>query len=213
MTFDDIGRVWREEPSGDIKRRRVEALSDAMGRADSLLGRQHRNGKRIFILTAVLAVPVLMWGVINAPRPTLALPGSLMIGAWLALMWLRWRNLRPPSPDATQPVRMAVEAEVKRLRFLERFWGDASWAMIALFLAGEILAYEGFRPPEAERTIVSVIFYAMLIGITALAVFRNPVLARRKVRPLREDLESWLEGLQALEHEDSSQLDIEGGAA
>jgi hypothetical protein len=213
MTFDDIGRVWREEPSGAIKRRRVEDLSDVMGRADSFLGRQHRNGRRILVLTAVLVVPVFTWGVINAPRPMLALPGSLMIGLWLALMSLRWRNLRPPSPDATQPVRIAVEAEVARLRFLERFWGDAPWAMIALFLAGEILAFEGFRSPDGERTMVSVVFYVMLIGIIAVSVFRNPVLARRRVRPLREDLESWLEGLQALEREGSSQPNIEGGAA
>lgn len=205
MTFDDIGRVWREEPSGALKRRRVEDLSDVMGRADRFLGALHRKGKRIFVLTAVLVVPVFTWGLLHAPRPMLALPGSLIVGAWLTLMWLRWRNLRPPSPDATQPVRIVVEAEVERLRFLERFWGDVPWTMIALFLVGEILAFEGFRSPESEHTVVSVIFYAMLLGIIAMVVFRNPVLVRRKVRPLREDLESWLEGLQALEREGSSQ--------
>ena len=78
--------------------------------------------------------------------------------------------------------------------------------MIALFLVGEILAFEGFRPVGAERSIVSFVFYPMLIGIIAVVVFRNPVFARKKVRPLREDLESWLEGLQALENEDAPRL-------
>lgn len=199
MTFDDIGRVWREEPSGEIKRRRVENLSDVMGRADRFLGPLYRNGKRIFILTAALVVPVLAWGVIKAPRPQLALPGTLMLWLWLALTWRRWRKLRPPTPDSTQPVRVTVQAEVRRLRFLERFWGDISWGMIALFLVGEVLAFEGLRPAGGGSSIVSLVFYPFLIGIIAVVVFRNPVVARKKVRPLREDLESWLEGLQALE--------------
>ena len=52
-----------------------------------------------------------------------------------------------------------------------------------------------------------------MIGIIAVVVFRNPVLAKRKVRPLREDLESWLEGLKALEHDDAPQLSTEGGTS
>lgn len=211
MTFDDIGRVWREEPSGEIKRRRVEDLSAAMGRADSFLGPVHRNATIIMVLTTALTVPMLTWGVINAPRPALAAPGTLMIFLWLVLMWSRWRNLRPPTPDSTQPVRVTVEAEVRRLRFLEQFWGDVSWGMIALVFVGEVLAFEGFTPIDAERTIVTFVFYPLLIGSIAVLVFRNPVIAKRKVRPLREDLESWLEGLKALEHNDAPQLDTEGG--
>ena len=129
---------------------------------------------------------------------------------WLVVMWRRWRNLRPPKPDSTQPVRVTVEAEVRRLRFLERFWGDVSWGTIALVFVGEVLAFEGFRPVDAERTIVTFVFYLLLLGAIAVIVFRNPVVARKKVRPLREDLESWLEGLKALEHNDAPQLGTEG---
>ena len=211
MVFEDVGRVWREE-GDDIRRRRIEDLSVVRSRADGFLARLYHRGRRIFALTALTVVPIFTWGAFNSPRPELVVPGVLMVFTWLGSIWIRWRQLRPPPPDVTLPVCDAVRGEVDRLRFLERFWGKVKWWSLGLFVVGEVLVFEGLRPVGAVRGPVSFGFYGLMIVIVSTIVFRNPVYAQLKVRPLREELESWIEGLQALEDVDSWTAELEGGA-
>ncbi|MEM7416062.1 MAG: hypothetical protein AAF389_11235 [Gemmatimonadota bacterium] len=199
MVFEDLGRVWRDESTGEVRRRKVEKLSTARGRAERFLRGQHRRGFAMTVVVTVVAMPFLGFEAFDAERPWLAVPGFLLLGAFCLAMCVRWRKLRPQPPEPTMPVREAVNAEIEKLRFAEGFWGKPSRSWTAVFVAGEILLFEGFRAAGAERYGLDYGFYVFLFAVVGGVAFWNPIYARRKIQPLREELESWMEGLNAFE--------------
>jgi hypothetical protein len=213
MNFEDIGRVWREQGTGDFQRRKIENLSMVQGRAERFLDRHYRKGIFLFVITFLgLAAAVAVAAVADAGRPWLAWPGLIILIATLLRGLFSWQGLRRPRIDATPPVRHAVQAAVDRLVFMERFWERAGTLRFYLpFLTGEILAFEGFRPVGEERGIVSAGFYSLLFFIVVYGSFNNRRAARQTVRPLREELESWLADLAAFEHDSSPDAEPKAG--
>lgn len=55
MEFDDIGRVWRDEATGRLRRTRTEDLSTALGRATRYNSHVRR---RLDLTSKLVAVPV-----------------------------------------------------------------------------------------------------------------------------------------------------------
>lgn len=202
MTFDDIGRVWREQGTGDFQRRKIENLSTVRGRAERFLDRLYRQGMFLFVVTFLSLAVVGAVVAADAPRPWLAWPGMVILIGTLLRGLLAWQALRRPQVDATPPVRHAVKAAVDRLRYIEGVWEGAARLRFYLpFLVGEILSFEGFRPVGAERGVMTAGFYCFLLFIVVYGSFKNRRAARQTVRPLREDLESWLADLAAFDHE------------
>lgn len=211
MNFEDLGRVWQEQGTGDFQRRKVESLSTVRGRAEKLLGGVHRGGKWLVGFTLLLCVPVFSWGVLNSERPWLAAPGVLILWGWTFYLVRLALSLGRPKGARPVPVRDAVESEVHRLGLLERFWGNAHWLFLT-FLVGEVMAYEGFRPAGLERGPLSVGFYVALIVIVLTGTLGRRRDARSKVRPLREELEGWLAGLEAFDFDSELDAGLQGGA-
>lgn len=198
MNFEDLGRVWQEQGTGDFQRRRIENLSTVRGRAERLLSGIHRRGKWIGAFTVILLVLLVPRGMLASPRPWLHGSGVLIISVWLAYVIKVVLELGGAKEAEPLPVRVSVESEVRRLRILERFWGNVHWLLLA-FLAGEVMAFEGLRPLGAERGVMSVGFYVFLIVLVAYGTLARRRDARSKVQPLREELESWLAGLEAFD--------------
>jgi hypothetical protein len=159
----------------------------------------------IIVFTLLLFAAAAAVGAFNAARPWLAWPGLVILTAVLVRALLTWQALRRPRVDNTQPVRQAVQAAVDRLRFAESYWERAGRVSFYLpFLVGEILAFEGLMPIGVERGVITAGFYAFLLFIVVLGSVRNRREARQTVRPLREDLESWLADLAAFDQNGSS---------
>lgn len=201
MNFEDIGRVWRDQGTGDFQRQKIENLSTVQGRAERFLDRLYRRGMVIMVITFLAMAAGVAAGAADAARPWLAWPGLIILIATLLRTLFGLQALRRPRVDATPPVRHAVQAAVGRLRRLERFWERAALHFYLPVLVGEILAFEGFRPIGApERGVETAGFYALLFLIVVGGSLGNRRTAKRNVRPLREDLESWLADLAAFDH-------------
>ena len=209
MNFEDLGRVWQEHETGDFQRRKIENLSTVRGRAERFLSRLYRQGMVIFTITFALMVGALTVGAAPA-RPWLAWPGTFILVATLLKTLFRWQSLRRSRADSTQPVRRMVQAEIERLRLLERFWERAPLHFYLPFLVGEILGFEGLRSIGAERGIETGGFYVCLFLIVVLGSLGNRRAARHNVRPLREELESWLAGLEAFDYDSRSNAGSKG---
>jgi hypothetical protein len=208
MTFEDLGRVWQEQGSGDFQRRKIESLSTVRGKARRLLSRVHRAGMWIVPLTVIVCAIFFIPGMLASPRPWLAVPGVLILFVWLAFVFKVVIQLGAVKGGEPLPVRSSVESEVQRLRTLERFWGGAHWLFLA-FLVGEVMLFESFRPLDAERGVTSGGFYVFLAALVVYGTLARRRDARQKVRPLREELESWLAGLEAFDFD--RELDARGG--
>jgi hypothetical protein len=210
MNFEDLGRVWHEHETGDFQRRKIESLSTVRGRAERFLSRLYRQGMVIFAITFVLLAVALTVGAAPA-RPWLAWPGVIILVATLLKTLFRWQSLRRSRADSTQPVRRMVQAEIERLRLLERFWERAPLHFYLPFLVGEILGFEGLRPIGAERGIMTGGFYVVLFVLVVLGIISNRRAAGHTVRPLREELESWLAGLEAFDDDRRPNAGLQGG--
>jgi len=210
MNFEDLGRVWQEHGTGDFQRRKIENLSVVQGRAERFLSRLYRRGMFTFGLTFLGLAAALAVGA-AAPRPWLAWPGVIILIATLLKTLFRWQALRRPREGSTQPVRQMVEAEVGRLRVLERFWKGAVLHFYLPFTVGEILGFEGLRPIGAERGIMTGGFYAVLFLLVMGGIIRNRRSVSHTVRPLREELESWLASLEAFDYDRKPNAGLQGG--
>jgi hypothetical protein len=210
MTFEDLGRVWQEQGSGDFQRRKVENLSTVRGKAERLLSGMHRRGKWITAVTVTLCAVFFTMGMLAAPRPWLAGSGVLILSVWMGYVIKGVIELGSPKGAASLPVRASVESEVRRLKVLERFWGGTGW-LLAAFLVGEVMAFEGFRPLDAERGVMTGGFYVFLVALVVFGTRARRRDARFKVQPLREELESWLAGLEAFDFD--RELDARGREA
>src|SRR5262245_30493207 len=99
MKFEDIGRVWREQGTGDFERRKIEDLSTVRGRAERFLDLLYRQGMFIIAVTFLLLAAGM--AAVDAARPWLALPGLVILIATLLRGLFRWQALRRPRVDAT----------------------------------------------------------------------------------------------------------------
>jgi hypothetical protein len=198
MTFEDLGRVWQEQETGDFQRRKVENLSTVRGKAQRLLNGVHRNGKWIGAFTMMMFVLFFTPALLASPTPWLAGPGVLILSVWLIHVIRVVLTLGGAKGAESLPVRDSVESEVRRLRILERFWGNVHWGFL-VFLVGEVMTFEGMRAPGAERGAMSGGFYVFLVVLVVYGTLARRRDARSKVRPLREELESWLAGLEAFD--------------
>jgi hypothetical protein len=210
MNFEDLGRVWQEHETGDFQRRKIENLSTVRGRAERYLSRLYRHAMINFAITLAVLVAGAA-AAAAAPRPWLALPGVIILLATLLKSLFRWQALRRSRADSTQPVRQMVEAEVGRLRVLERFWKGAALHFYLPFTVGEILGFEGFRPIGAERGIMTGGFYAVFFLLVVAGIIGNRRAVSHTVRPLREELESWLAGLEAFDYDRKPNAGLQGG--
>ena len=200
MRFEDLKRVWREEGPGEYKRVKIEDLSAAQGRAGNHLNRMVRLGLRSIGTIMLISIPLLVRAAIKAPWPLLAWSGAALGWGWLGYLFVSWWKLGRAKPDPGLPVRDAVDAELERLRMLERFREGLPWSMPA-FVVGQIVFHIGMTADLRESLGRVLIFSAMVLLITALGFRGNWRRLERVVRPLREELEGWARDLEEFEVE------------
>ena len=192
MNFDDVGRIWRDEVTGEFRRRRTEDLSSARDRAADLDAKVLRRDLRETI-AALIVIPFYIRFAIRASTPISAL-GAIIVVITAAIVPFRLRMARRPARDLTLPVGRAVEIEVARLRAQERLLGSVLVWYLGPFGIGVILHVVG-------SAIVSPLFkvlYTLLVLVACgLLLVLNRRVARLKIQPLREELESWLADLEA----------------
>ncbi len=199
MNFDEVGRVWREEVTGEFRRTRVEDLSSARDRAARFDAEARRNFWFGTVLAIVLVPTATLSAIMQVSRGYLvATLGLVLITISVVMLVIRWRRLRGAVPDPTLPVSVAVEAQVARLLAWERYKNTVGWWFLGPFVVGYLLVMAGDKVDLAGNP-VSFSGVRLSILVTVLSVFLafyNRRDARLKVRPLREDLESWLADLE-----------------
>ncbi len=200
MNFDDVGRIWREEVTGDFARTRVEYLSAATDRAAKLDAEARRKWWAgtfmAFVVVPVYTVSVIF--VIMRGYLVSAL-GQTILTISVVIWAIEWRKLRGTAPDPTLPVSAAVEAQVARLLAWERYMNTLGWRFLAPFAVGYLLVMAGLSvtldgdPMSLGFRVRASIF---TIVLCLFLTFYNRRRARIEVRPLREDLQSWLADLR-----------------
>jgi len=200
MNFDEVGRVWREQGTGEFRRTRVEDLSTARDRAAKLDAQARRNwwfGTVMVIVT----IPVYTFGVIvGIMRGYLVSSlGLVIVAISVVILAIEWHKLRVASPGPTLPVSAAVEAQVARLLAWERYKDTVGWWFLGPFVVGYLLVMAGLSVSLAGDPVSFGWRVRMSILVTVLCVFQGFYMrrdGRLKVRPLREDLQSWLADLR-----------------
>ncbi len=201
MNFDEVGRVWREEVTGEFRRTRIEDLSTARDRAAKLDAEARRKWWAGTFM-AFVSVPVYIFAVIlGISRGYLVASLGFVIVTISIVIWaIEWRKLRGAAPDPTLPVSAAVEAQVARLLAWERYMDTLGWRFLAPFVVGYLLIMAGVSVSWPEGDPVSrgwrVRMSIYTIVLSVFTVFYNRRRARLEVRPLREDLQSWLADLR-----------------
>ena len=197
MTFDDVGRVWREDVTGEFRRTRVEDLSTARDRAAKFDARARRYWW-FGTFMAIVGVPVyisigigLIWrGYLVATL------GSVIITIAVATLAIQWRRLRGGAPDHTLTVSAALEAEVARLLAWERYQYTSAWWFVGPLVVGWFLVMATTLWTTGPVTPRRVGFSTFVIVTAVFQVFYSRREARVKTRPLIEDLQSWLDDLK-----------------
>ncbi len=128
MNFDEVGRIWREEVTGEFRRTRIEDLSTARERAAKFDARARRywwSGT----IGAIVGVPAYISMAIGLiwRGYFVATLGMVIITAAVVTLAIQWRRLRGEAPDHTLSVSAAVEAEVARLIAWERYQYNSAW--------------------------------------------------------------------------------------
>lgn len=204
MRFEDLKHVWREEGTGEYKRVRIEDLSTAQDQASNHLNRMVRHGLIGLGVMLLVTIPLFGWAAINAPRPPLAWPGAILLWGWLGYLFVSWWKLGAAKPDPGLPVLAAVQAELERLRMLERFRESLPWSLPA-FVTGEILVFLGLSPNPSESVVTILVFSVVVLVLAVLGFRGNRGRLERTVRPLRESLEGWASDLAAFEAEEGAE--------
>ncbi len=200
MNFDEVGRVWREEVTGEFRRTRIEDLSPARDRA-AKLDAEARRKWWLGTVMAIVSVPASIFTVIvGISRGYLVTSlGLVILTVSIAIWAIEWRKLRGAAPDPTLPVSAAVEAQVARLLAWERYMNTLGWRFLAPFVVGYVLVMAGLSvtatgdPSSLGWRVRASIF---TIVLSLFVTFQNRRRARLEVRPLREDLQSWLADLE-----------------
>ncbi len=201
MNFDEVGRIWREEVTGEFRRTRIEDLSTARDRAAKLDAEARRKWWAGTVM-AIVSAPAYIFAVtvaISRGYLVMAL-GGVILAISIVIWAIEWRKLRGAAPDPTLPVSAAVEAQVTRLLVLERYMDTLGWRFLAPFVVGYLLVLAGLSVtwPDGDPNSLGWRVRASIYGIVVavLGVFLSHRDARLNVRPLREELESWLTDLK-----------------
>jgi hypothetical protein len=202
MKFDDLPRVWREPATGNFKRVRIEDLSEARERAGSYLRHEMRVGMPLLTFLIVVGIPLLASAAIVAPRPFLVWPGAVLLSGWISSIAAVWWKLWKARPRPGLPVRDAVHTELERLRTMQRFRRNGPW-YLAAFVGGEILLFVGLHSDLQESVWWIVGFSAVVLVLAAIARRKNRRDLQGVVRPLIEELESWIVDLEEMDSEPS----------
>lgn len=201
MEFEHIGRVWREEATGQLRRTRTEELSAAMGRAARYNAGVRR---RLGISSLVIAVPLVLtfsYMAVRAPNAA-ALAGAVILAVLAAVVFFWYRRISHATVDAMLPVRQALEAEVATLHLLGRFGQRANRARVVLFL-GTMLFVAGHlaATPAATAAVQRSWMLALLLIFVLIELLIRVGRQRTPsyTRELERELESWLDGLAGLD--------------
>ena len=199
MNFDDVRRIWREEATGDFGRTRVEYLSAATDRAAKLDAEARRNWWIGTVGVIVVVPTTTLLAIMQISRGYLvATLGVVLITISVVMLAIRWRRLRGAVPDPTLPVSVAVEAQVARLLAWERFKNTVGWWFLGPFAVGYLLVMTSDKVDLAGNPVSfsGVRLSILCIVLCVFLAFYHRRDARLKVRPLREELESWLADLK-----------------
>jgi len=201
MNFDEVGRIWREEVTGEFRRTRIEDLSPARDRAAKLDARARRYwwyGTFMAIVMVPVYISIVVLAITRGYFVTSL--GFVIITISIVIWAIEWRKLRGAAPDPTLPVSAAVEAQVDRLLAWERYLNTLGWRFLAPFVVGYLLVMAGVSVtwPEGNPTSLGgrVRPSVLVIVVSVFVTFSNRRRARLEVRPLREDLQSWLADLR-----------------
>lgn len=199
MNFDEVRRIWREEATGDFGRTRVEYLSAATDRVAKLDAKARRMFWFVTVLTIVLVPTATLLAIMQISRGYLvATLGIVLITISYVMLAIRWRRLRGAVPDPALPVSVAVEAQVARLLAWERYKNTVGWWFLGPFAVGYLLVMTSDKVDLAGNPVSfsGVRLSILVIVLSVFLAFVNRRDARLKVRPLREELESWLADLK-----------------
>lgn len=199
MEFEDIGRVWREEGTGTIRRTRTEDLSVVLERVRRPGIARRRRFARLTWVVAVPLVLVFAYMAWNAPN-LIAAAGAVLMGALAAWVAVRYRAIGRTT-DATLPVRLALQSELAHLNALGRLRRNAPWFRTlywigyAAFVVGVIALEEG-DPRVRDRTVGLYLSIPLIVEGLIYFARRNK---RQATRTLKEELSSWLDSLDEID--------------
>ncbi len=200
MNFDEVRRIWREEATGDFGRTRVEYLSAATDRAAKLDAEARRKWWAGTVMAMVSAPAYIFAVTVAISRGYLVMAlGGVILAISIVIWAIEWRKLRGAAPDPTLPVSAAVEAQVARLLVWERYMDTLGWRFLAPFVVGYLVIMAGMSVTLAGDPVSlgpRVRLSISAIVLSAFLAFWNRRRARIEVRPLREDLQSWLADLE-----------------
>ena len=216
MKFDDVRRIWREEDAGDFGRTRVEYLSAATDRVGKLDAEARRWFWLVTVLPIVLVPTATLLAIMQISRGYLvATLGIVLITISVVMLAIRWRRLRGAVPDPALPVSVAVEAQVARLLAWERYKNTVGWWFLGPFAVGYSLVMTSDKVDLAGNPVSfsGVRLSILVIVLSVFLAFVNRRDARLKVRPLREELESWIADLKDSDLEGVSDEELESWLA
>jgi hypothetical protein len=199
MNFDDVGRIWRDQDTGEFLRTRIEDLSSARDRAAETALKVRRRDARENIAAVLIVVLTVVLGVrIHSVDPEawsrlspISWLGVTLIYIGLAISLVSRRMARRTEPDLDVPIDLALQAEVDRLRAQERFFGGAPWHY-GPAITGALLAIAGAPGLPVRVRTVQVLVVMVIVAVVSWYSYNG----RRRFRPLRLELESWLADLK-----------------
>lgn len=194
MEFENLGKVWREEETGELVRTRVERLSE-LRRQTTQAEKKARNRIRRATVLGIVLVPGLAFIAI-----LMMVTGNLRTGIGFAVMaigctapMIYLRRAGNTAVDPMLPVRAVLEKEVERLRALRRsILAITGWVTGALVLGGPLLVL-GVSSSPIKIFLWSAIL--ILVGI------RGPVAWQRyatQLQAARKQLERWIADLESI---------------
>jgi positive regulator of sigma E activity len=213
MNFEDVGRVWREQGTGDFQRRKIESLSAVRSRLARATRTIRRRDFRETV-AALVMIPFFIRATLDAPSTLWAIGSTLVVLSCLFIpirLWLARRRDR----DATElSVREALEVEVERIRDQERLLSSVLLWYVAPPLTGILLMVLGGSVNAAGDPVsprFRAVYAVIVVVLGWFVVSLNRRAVRLRLRPLREELESWLAGLEAFDYENTPAAESQGG--
>lgn len=194
MEFEDLAKVWRDEETGELRRTRVESLSDLQTRATRAEARARRRFRRAAIIWLVMVPWFGFWAVLGVltGSPLFAIGCTLLaVGCTAPVVYFRRMSRR--ETDATLSVRETLAREIARLRALRRaIRRMIDWVMGSLVVGGPMIAL-GARPFWSGALVLSALF--VLVGLAGRGAWRRFADNTKKTSA---ELESWLVDLETV---------------
>lgn len=211
MEFEEIGEIWRDQATGSLRRTRTSDLSMTLGQAATYNSGVRRGLRRSAMIAAVPLIFVFGYLAIRAPN-AFALSGAIVLTGFAIGVAVWYWAISRTRTDPSLPVREAVEAELSRLRVLEEFGRRAAWGRAVLY-SGTLLLVIGQAVETDSVEVRAAYLGAFIFGFALIELVIRGRRARRPsyTRAMREDLESWLHGVEDFDLE-GGEIRSEGGA-